>query len=466
MSPVEYQLSKKGHPRGGLSCTGGAALLAALALAGCGPPPPPANFDPAGPEDSAPLPDPLGVYRQLGFVVGGYDFPAVGRFVFLPGPADSTHAIFTFSIPNSALRFRREEPGYLARYEVRVVVGDSAAPVARLNRTEEVRVRTFRETARRDESVLFQGLLTVPPGEYPATMQTLDLASRRGFGWVTTLRAPAFGPGSVTAPIAVYRVEPRSSREEPPALIINPRATVRFGGPAPLLYLESLAGDTLAAMLELAEGAAVTRTDTFHVEDPPPPLSGVSSSLDPADLTPGALTLRARSAATAAADSARLLVALEPDWVTADYGTALSYLRYAGTPQQLDSLQSAAPGERAGMLLALWSRRDPDPSTPENEFFDLYFRRIRDANDRFSSLAGPGWLTDRGAVYVTLGPPDEVTRHLDARQEAGESQVWIFDESIGYELRLVFVDIMGMGDYRLTDDSRRAFQAAVRRLYS
>ncbi len=57
-------------------------------------------------------PDALAIYRELGYVVGDRLFAVVGRFVYLPGPADSTYAIFALSLPNNALRFRREPPDF------------------------------------------------------------------------------------------------------------------------------------------------------------------------------------------------------------------------------------------------------------------------------------------------------------------------------------------------------------------
>jgi GWxTD domain-containing protein len=71
-----------------------------------------------------------------------------------------------------------------------------------------------------------------------------------------------------------------------------------------------------------------------------------------------------------------------------------------------EQLQSEA--EREAFIAAFWSRRDPEPLTPENEFRIEHYERIDYANTilgRESSV--PGWLTDRGRVYIQLGEPDE-----------------------------------------------------------
>ena len=50
------------------------------------------------------------------------------------------------------------------------------------------------------------------------------------------------------------------------------------------------------------------------------------------------------------------------------------------------------------------------PNSPTNEFRDEYYRRLAYANDQFGSPGRhDGWRTDRGMVYITLGPPQQLT---------------------------------------------------------
>jgi hypothetical protein len=67
---------------------------------------------------------------------------------------------------------------------------------------------------------------------------------------------------------------------------------------------------------------------------------------------------------------------------------------------------------------------------------------------------------------VTFGPPDEVLRYLDEQAGPDNSQIWLYDESLTFELRLVFTDTTGSGAYSLTVESRRAFLDAVETLYA
>ena len=61
--------------------------------------------------------------------------------------------------------------------------------------------------------------------------------------------------------------------------------------------------------------------------------------------------------------------------------------------------------ERDNFIEQFWFRRDPDPRSPSNEFKTEHYRRIQFANERFHA-GMPGWMTDRGRVYIMFGPPD------------------------------------------------------------
>ena len=66
--------------------------------------------------------------------------------------------------------------------------------------------------------------------------------------------------------------------------------------------------------------------------------------------------------------------------------------------------------EREQFIEQFWLRRDPTPDTAENEFKEEHYRRIAYANERYASGI-PGWKSDRGRIYITFGPPDEIESH-------------------------------------------------------
>jgi GWxTD domain-containing protein len=64
--------------------------------------------------------------------------------------------------------------------------------------------------------------------------------------------------------------------------------------------------------------------------------------------------------------------------------------------------------DRAAFIERFWRRRDPTPNTIVNEYRQLFWNRVRDANEKFLDSSKLGWQTDRGKIYILYGQPDEV----------------------------------------------------------
>jgi GWxTD domain-containing protein len=117
--------------------------------------------------------------------------------------------------------------------------------------------------------------------------------------------------------------------------------------------------------------------------------------------------------------------------------------------------------ERDRFIEEFWLRRDPTPGTLENEAKAEHYRRIAYANENFGA-ALPGWRTDRGHVYIILGPPDEIQRFRFTYDPNGQRSdlppqiTWLYHSvaGVGDEVRLRFQDLAGTGEFRLSADQR------------
>src|ERR1044071_1257374 len=112
-----------------------------------------------------------------------------------------------------------------------------------------------------------------------------------------------------------------------------------------------------------------------------------------------------------------------------------------------------------------WLRRDPTPDSVENEYKEEHYRRIAYANERYASGI-PGWKTDRGRIYITFGPPDEIEGHPSGgtyerppEEGGGTTSTFPFEtwryryiEDIGNDIIIEFVDPTMSGEYRMTMD--------------
>ena len=121
--------------------------------------------------------------------------------------------------------------------------------------------------------------------------------------------------------------------------------------------------------------------------------------------------------------------------------------------------------EREQFVESFWLRRDPTPDTVENEYKEEHYRRIAYANEHYASGI-PGWKADRGRIYITFGPADEIESHPSggsyqrpAAEGGGETSTYPFEdwryryiEGIGNDVMIEFVDPTMTGEYRMTMD--------------
>jgi GWxTD domain-containing protein len=78
--------------------------------------------------------------------------------------------------------------------------------------------------------------------------------------------------------------------------------------------------------------------------------------------------------------------------------------------------------EREHFITQFWQRRNPEGrDAARNRFKDEHYRRIRYANERFAKADVPGCQTDRGRLYIVMGPPDEMEVHPGEQRE-----VWTY----------------------------------------
>jgi GWxTD domain-containing protein len=107
--------------------------------------------------------------------------------------------------------------------------------------------------------------------------------------------------------------------------------------------------------------------------------------------------------------------------------------------------------ERLQFVGQFWARRKPLPDSLENEFKDEHYRRIAYVNEKYSKDT-PGWKTDRGKIYILLGPPDWIDTS-DRPSETWHYSCGKHGVSFSKRVDLEFLGNSPNGDYRLTLDS-------------
>jgi GWxTD domain-containing protein len=106
------------------------------------------------------------------------------------------------------------------------------------------------------------------------------------------------------------------------------------------------------------------------------------------------------------------------------------------------------PESRKEFISDFWAKRDPDPDTPVNEYKQEFEARVEYVNKRFNKEGGPGYNTDRGRIYIFMGPPDKFEEFFPQGDPNNRGSIiwWIYyDSHFGIE----FADEKGSGKYSI-----------------
>lgn len=410
--------------------------------------------------------DVVALYRRLGLLAEGGETPFTGSLAFFAGRSvDSTVMVLTVSLPNRSLRFSREGDRYRAGYRVGLEVKRGAEVVRTVSSDEMVRVLAFRETQRSDESILFRRVMALAPGMYDIRLIVRGDSVNNGSAIEATIGVPRLGDGALSSPVPFYEATPRRTLDSLPRIVASPRSTVVFGRDSLMpIYIEGYGGGTDfpvevqvrpegAPNVVWRDSVSLQRQDNLFAGVVNIPLQriGVGVMLIHVNRKGGTDTLRTP-----------LFVAFGEDLPVATFTEMLDYLRYYASASRLSAMRNAVPEERAALWAAFLRDSDPVPQTAAHEGLRDYFGRIAQANLRFREEGGPGWMTDRGRVFVALGTPDQILQpNVNDLNQRGRTEVWEYRQ---HRLAVVFIDQTGFGRWRMTLSSETEFESTARRV--
>jgi len=129
--------------------------------------------------------------------------------------------------------------------------------------------------------------------------------------------------------------------------------------------------------------------------------------------------------------------------------------RHIMSPEEIEIYQHLPDNaSKEEFINEFWSKRDPDPSTEENEARESFEERIEYANRWFNERKGKnrGWDTLRGRILLQLGFPDErrwgQMRLVVSDQSRRDipTEIWYYYR---HQLMLTFSDRNGYGSFEL-----------------
>lgn len=450
-------------------------LAACVVLAGCGGGRPPRQGGVLVPVTAdARLDQAVGFYHSMGLAASAAPVPFVGAAGhFASSRSDTSLTLITLAIPSRALTFAREGDRYRAQYGVDLRVLRDGAEIQRVQALEVVRVASFREIGRGDESIVFQRWLRLAPGRQVVRLAIRDVVSGRSSGDTLVVDVPFHGSGrtALSSPLPVYEARSRTALDSIPALVARPRATAVFGRDSVVLvYLEGYAA-TADARLPFSlsvrnDAGVVVWSDTSSLPRTGALFSGLVR-VPIARVGVGVGFVSVVAAGTTDTVRTPYFLSFGEDLPVAPFEEMISYLRFFAPAQTLRGLRDAAPETRAQKWADFLRATDPVPNTSEHEALQAYFARIQLANNRFREEIPAGWLSDRGSVFVALGEPDNVYEQT-VTSSGGRRlsspvriQVWEYRQ---HRTQITFTDEQHTGRYKFAPRSESEFRALLQRL--
>jgi len=417
-----------------------------------------------GPEQVIPtIADPNAIFHAMGLITdatGGIGFVGTVRIYAGPSP-DTMLVMTTLSLHNRGFAFHRDGDSFVGEYHVELALRQQAGVVQHVGRDERIRVSTFRETQRTDESVIFQQAMAVPAGQYTLAVTVHDVNGPATGHAEQPLAVPERRLPAVSMPLAVYQAHPRVHYADPLDLVPNPRNAGEYGSDTLHFYVEAygLPSGAQLAVRAVDQDDRVAWSDSARVPDDSQ-VEALVVAVPTDRLSLGRYDLRLALGNDVLA-AAPFLVSLSNQWIVGNFQDMISLLRYFPYVDTLRAVANGTPQQRAAAWKKMWQESDPDPATPENEALDLYFSRLEVANQRFQDEGVAGWLTERGEVLIGLGEPDNDVDLRPDIQGRGRTIEWTYDQ---YRLTLYFIDDTGFGRLRLDPASRSEFLRVLSRL--
>jgi len=131
-----------------------------------------------------------------------------------------------------------------------------------------------------------------------------------------------------------------------------------------------------------------------------------------------------------------------------------SQIKYIATQKEIDQYKKLdSLNAKREFLYNFWKQRDPDPSTPINEFKEDYMKRVEYANRNFGVYSKEGYLTDRGRVYLIYGEPDQ-RDFYPSEPNMKPYEIWFYNQIEG-GVSFIFGDVTGFGNYELLHSTKR-----------
>ena len=399
---------------------------------------------------------------------------------------DSAYTEFYYGVSRESLSFKSfGDTLWAAAFEAQIAITDTLGqPVDSLRKWVATKVRSVDETRRVGVRVFDVIHAYLPPGVYDVSLRVTDVESKDYSTHSTRITVPNFGQ---TAKLLLsdlqlaynvrYVGDAVSSPKVKNGYFVEPNPSALFVPEDSILHfyseLYNITGDPQDFQVHIwvlhANGDVIKDLGVRDVKRP-----GESALLTygilVSNLQPGSTyivaleashgdqstTVHKRFALQGFDTQARSASATGEEFTEELAEMHRDFMAYIATADELTEYRVLSLQGKRRFVLEFWKRRDPDPSTATNEFFQEHARRFNLANDQFSrSLDAPddGWNTDRGRTFILYGAPDEII-YSPSSIDALPWERWEYRQLEGGSF-FIFLDENNLGLYRLVHSNKQ-----------
>lgn len=373
---------------------------------------------------------------------------------FSSGKKDITRVDIFIQVAYSEIQFVKSEQGFYAQYSLTVSVFDENHEKLITEKiwNEKIIAEDFNQTLSKDNFNLSLKSFELKPGNYVIRTAMEDKDSRKEFSVDNNFTVRDFSTGinlSDIMLIAKQEVVEGSNKIRPN---VSKNIIVQRDGVQ--IFYEIYSDSSVDVLIDYSITEADEDKNVVYkqneIKNLKPGTNQIFLTIKDSTFSLGAHQLSVSIFDLKSSLISSVTKSFSSRWIgvpsnVQDLNKAVEQMLYIATDEQLDFIEDAETREEEiKRFLDFWKSKDPNPQDEQNEVFNEYFRRVGYANEQFSHY-NEGWQTDRGMVYILLGPPNNIDRH-PFDYDSKPYEVWQY-----YDInrQFVFLDDTGFGDYRL-----------------
>ena len=381
---------------------------------------------------------------------------------------DSTRVDCYYRLSNELFNFIRSGDQFIAKFELSLlVIDDDDYQISAETMLDSIVVETDVQTRAMDLSRAKLYTIYLPPGKYELGFKMFDLDTGSQKDMVKSFEVPDYHKDRLSVSdiqfAGLVLKEPSNVGLDRRGIRVVPNLSRAFGEDHTDMYVyyevytDAVVGAEQPLKVEYKIKSPTGRVvqNREEVLERQGPIGAYSGRFDTSEFSQGVYTLEIQVDDRAVRKRAKSKSEFHINWrfllpltTAKNFREITEQLRYIAKNEELDLLKDYRESPAVEQKVALenfWKRRDPTPSTDQNEHMITYYKRIEYANENFDDGLGKGWRSDQGRVYIVYGPPDEVERYSFEAQSY-PYQVWHYHN---ISRRFVFVDMDGYGRYQL-----------------